>query len=103
MKQQSMSIMIEENDPMQFIRTPFYFLNLMILFIPGYRETIYTIFIPSWIYCVGIENRLIWNLIVSCTKQCLVFSKIYVCLSLLLNIFNDSREEGKGKEREKYQ
>lgn len=57
-----MNIMIEENDPMQFIRKPFYFINIMILFILRYRETIYTILIPSWIYPVGIENRLIWSL-----------------------------------------
>lgn len=58
MKQQSVSIMIQENDPIQVISEPFYFLTLMILFIPRHSATIYAIPISSLIYCAEIGNRL---------------------------------------------
>ena len=75
MKQQSVSVMIEENDLMQFIRKLFYFYTLMILFIPRHKDAIYTALIPSLIYFAELENRLTCSLTLSCTKQCLAISK----------------------------
>lgn len=59
MKQQSVSVTIKENYLMQFIGKLFYFLTLMILFIPRHRDAIYIVLIPSLIYSAELENRLI--------------------------------------------
>lgn len=65
----------------------FFLAALMILFISKHRAAIYTLSIPSVMYSAGLENRFIWILTLSCTKQYLVISKNSICLSLLNNIF----------------